>query len=144
MPVDRSSRIANANRVTDLEAANRAAGIAGVLRSRLITERLARKHQDGTLGTATEMHEDEQLKDMNVNVGDTIIHQQVPQAEAQPQANKPSSKLPLAAALLAASGLGAGIASLPYLLDKGEDPVVEQTESIDTDTQYDLRITSGQ
>jgi hypothetical protein len=140
MPVDKSSRVKNVNRVTEMEAAHRAVGIAGIMRSRLMTERLARKQQDGTLGETTEMHEDEMLSDMNVNVGDTIINQP---SQQPPALQKAASKLPLVAALLAAGGIGAGAAVLPQLLDKEPTPVVEPMTDTDTDTQYDLRISSG-
>ena len=143
-------------------AADRLTGMAGMLRSRLMAERLARKSQDGTLGRETPMHEDEMLSDMNINVGDTYYGLQppVPAAEQpQPPASPTQSSLgadpatrPTAmqrvprmlpyvlAAALAGGGLGLGAAALPALL-KPDAPAATDT---DTDTQYELRITSGQ
>ena len=138
--------------------------MAGALRSRLMAERLARKSQDGTIGQLTEMHEDEMLKDMNINVGDVYYGavpqepqqqepaqqpppQETPQTEASPSEprEEPSPSQPnvapvsnakrmwplLLSAALAGGGLGAGAVAIPYIM--GDD----------TDTKYDLSISSG-
>ena len=111
--------------------ADRAMGAAGAMRSRMIAERLALKTQDGTLGQQTEMPQDEELRAMQVSVGDTY-HYESPRPAASEPSTARSKTLPyVLAAALAGGGLGLGAMAL---MDR--DPPVDQ------DTQYELRLST--
>jgi hypothetical protein len=114
---------------------DRAIGAAGAMRSRLIAERLARKTQDGTLGQQTEMHEDEELKNMQLNVGDTynITDSPAPATTSEPSQGSSNIWPYVLAAALAGGGLGVG----GYALMDKDKPV-------DTDTQYEIRLSTDE
>lgn len=118
-------------------ALERLAGLSGVMRGRLFTERLVRKTQDGTLGQATSSPEDQELEDMQLSVGDNV------RVEMPPQQRSGAGMVPLAATAIMAA---LGGAMLPTLLAPGpavqpESPavVLPADPSPDYDTRYDLR-----
>lgn len=98
-----------------------------------LVRRLVRKTQDGTLGTATDDQEPEEM----LQVGDNLIMQQPAQG-----LGKWAQAAAIAAGLVAAGGLG-GLAT-KLLLDApaavapaSVSPAVPAT---DLDTQYELRL----
>jgi len=114
------------------------AGMLGELMAeKALVRRLVKKSQDGTVGTPTE--EDE---DVDVNVGNEI-HYHVAQtaADAQPTSTPITSTAsawlaPLLSAALAAAGAG----GLTYLMTRDIPTMVDT----DTDTQYELRLGTGE
>lgn len=108
-------------------AADRLLGMAGIERARLMTARLARKTADGTLGQPTREPEDEELRTMQITVGDTY-HQAMAPSKSK------LAKLAVVAGLLAT---GAGVGALPWLLSAFLSPGAPPA---DTNTQYELRF----
>lgn len=123
----------SALRVLGLE---RAAGVAGILRSRLMAERLAMKTQDGTLGKTTATPVDKALETLDLRLGDEIHVHQPPR----------SSALPIVGAALVSAALTGGVAALPWLVQlwqREPSPAPVPSVDTDTDTQYELRISGG-
>lgn len=123
----------SATRILGLE---RLAGVAGVLRSRLMAERLALKTQDGTLDTTAATPVDKALETLDLRLGDEIhVHQPARR-----------SALPIVGAALLSAGLAGGAGALPWLIpllsglaQSAPAPSVDT----DTDTQYELHISGG-
>lgn len=130
-----------------LVAADRLMGMGFAARSHLMAERLARKTVDGTIGQRTEEPEDEALRNMNISVGDTVhitpppaqVAASTPASAVAPAAAKKLWPYVLAAAL-GSGGLGLGASALLNLLSATPAPVAQE----DTNTQYELRISSGE
>lgn len=123
----------SAVRVLGLE---RVAGVAGILRSRLMAERLAIKTQDGTLDKPTPTPVDKALETLDLRLGDEIHVHQAPR----------SSALPIVGTALLSAALGGGVAALPWLmqlLQAAPSPEPVPSVDTDTDTQYELRISGG-
>lgn len=119
------------------------------MRRHAMVERLVKKTQDGTLQQVTAEPMDKTLDEqMGVRIGDEIHYhntQATKPVKSEQQTQGSSLGKTLAAAGLAAAGLGAGVA-LPIAAWNMTRPdtqvVVEQNPGIDTDTdtQYGLKI----
>lgn len=117
------------------------------MRRQAVVERLIKKTQDGTLMERTSEPMDKQLEEeMAVRIGDeSHIHYH---NESKPISEQASGiGKTLAAAGLAAAGLGAGIAApiAAYNLTRHTTQIVQPTQEFvdtdtDTDTKYGLRI----
>lgn len=134
-----------------LIAADRLLGMSCAARSHLLAERLARKTVDGTIGQRTAEPEDEVLKTMHISVGDTvnIVPSAEPAATAPQTAGTASTVATAAAkriwpyvvsAALGGGALGLGGAALLNLLG----PAPAEATQNDTDTPYEVRISSGE
>lgn len=122
----------------EILTADRAMGMATATRSHLLGERLARKHQDGTLGQATREPEDEELQTMRVHVGPSTTTYQPPQGPSGGRAGV------LAAVLGAALAGTAGFAGSEYL-GRREAPPSPQASDVRSasDSVYQIRLSSG-
>lgn len=142
-PTDESVALEGRQGMLRLLGAERLYGLASMVRSRMITERLALKTQNGTLGTPTTEPQDQELADMQLNLGDQY-NIQAPNNEAQPMAPAADSIAQQALKMLpwmGLAGLGAWqLASRPDPPPAPDPPAIEDT---DTDTQYRLRLSSG-
>lgn len=118
--------------------ADRAMGMAVATRSHLLGERLARKHQDGTLGQATREPEDEELQTMQVHVGPSTTTYQPPR---EPSSGRGGV---LAAVLGAALAGTAGWAGNEYLTSREASPEPEAVATSPAiEPTYEIRLSSG-
>lgn len=128
MPDETSDRIRSLREV---------AGVAKLAAQDLLTRRLVRKTQNGTVGRETVEPEDGE--GVNIHLGDIVTPQQAtPPAAGLGTLAKTAI---LAASLLGTGGLGAGLASM-LLSPPPAAPVVQPVPppQSDADTQYTLEL----
>ena len=106
-------------------------------RQNRIVEQLAQNQMTGDSKNIDLWPPKEDEGDMGVNIGDTINYHTTPTATST--FAKAIPYVISAAALLGGGGLG-GAALAKYL----SQPVVNQVTGTDTDTQYELHISSGE
>ena len=140
-PADRTMR-----RWFEGKLAERLGQAGQMFQDRAMMRRGAKKQQDGTLNQPGEP----EPEDMNIRVGDEIHYYDAPKTIAsspvQTSGFADFLKKAAIAAALTAGGAGVGV-GIPWLLgafEKAAPAVVPAAvESIDTDTQYELRLGTG-
>lgn len=143
-----------------IKMAEKVSGLDKVNKSHAMARRLAKKQQDGTLMQDTVEPQDQE-EDNVINVGDTYVTHQAPQAPPQPQVppQQPIQPQPvkqelsglqkgLAVAALVGGGMMAptiGGMALDAIARRVQVPQApqQQFKDTDTDTQYELGLSSG-
>lgn len=159
IPLPSTWRENAAKKALGLLGLDRVLGAANIQRAHLITERLAKKTQDGTLEEATVEPQDKALESMDIHVGDEIHnHYTGPttasavSAPAEPEDttrdHKPRSSWLLPAALVAGSVFSGGAAGwmLAYQTIKAATqptPIVQPVPA-DENTLYELHLSKGE
>lgn len=126
-----------------LLGAERLYGLAAMARSRMITERLALKTQNGTLGTPTQEPQDQELAEMQLNLGDQYNIQPPPnQPPAAPSGESLAKQAARILPWMALAGLGAWqLANRPNPTPPPDETPANQ--DTDTNTLYRLRLSGG-
>lgn len=118
----------------------RTLGTMGLWRGRMLTERIAKKAQDGTIGRPTIEPQDKALEDMEVRVGNEV-HYHYQGAGTSPP-SRSGVGTPAIAALAASMLLGPAAGVGLYAMLNAPQPTPPPA-AVDTDTRYGLEVSSS-